>query len=193
MVYYHIGEDMTEEFRQCFENYEISNLGNCRKKTGGSYRVIKGSMQNRGYLYFQVQRDGKRINKLFHHLVAEQFIGERPPAFVIDHIDRNKLNNNVENLRYCTQGENMRNTDYYRSDITTSGVERLREFQKEQYRKHKDPSAKTYRVRGSGSIVNRENGTFSGVININKIRYKKTFKTLEEAEAYLKAKSIAQT
>ena len=119
---------MAEEYKICFENYEISNLGNCRKKliNTGNYIEIKGSIMNRGYKYFQVQRDGKRINKLFHHLVAKCFISERPNNLVIDHIDRNKLNNNVSNLRYITQEENMRNTDNYMSDCNLQGIERTK-------------------------------------------------------------------
>ncbi len=38
--------------------YEISNFGNCRRKLlNGNYRVIKGSLLNRGpYKYVQVRR-----------------------------------------------------------------------------------------------------------------------------------------
>lgn len=76
---------------------------------GGGYKDVKGSILHGGYKYFQIQRDKKRINKLFHHLVAEYFIGLRPDGLVIDHIDRNKLNNSVTNLRYVTQKENCNN------------------------------------------------------------------------------------
>jgi len=107
-----------EEWKCCFENYEISNLGNCRRKLiSGDYKIIGGSILNRGYRYFQINRNGKRTNYLFHHLVAEQFIGERPEGLVIDHIDRDKLNNNISNLRYVSQNINMRNTDKYLEHI----------------------------------------------------------------------------
>jgi len=107
-----------EEYKICFENYEISNFGNLRRLLkNGSYRQIKGSITNKGYRYFQLNRDGKRQNICFHVMVAEQFIGKRPESYVIDHIDRNPLNNNVNNLRYITHTENMRNTDKYRDDI----------------------------------------------------------------------------
>ena len=36
----------------------------------------------------------------------------------MDHIDRNKLNNNLNNLRYISHAENMKNTDKYLSHIT---------------------------------------------------------------------------
>lgn len=107
-----------EEWKQtCVENYEISNFGNCRRKLLNGYKVIKGSIMNRGYRYFQLHRDGKRQNYLFHQEVAKAFIGPYPENCVIDHIDRNKLNNNVNNLRYITQAENVRNTNQYLAHI----------------------------------------------------------------------------
>lgn len=47
---------------------------------------------------------------MIHYLVAYHFIGERPEGLVIDHIDRDKQNNNVSNLRYVTVSENNRNS-----------------------------------------------------------------------------------
>jgi hypothetical protein len=101
-----------EEWKQCIEAYEVSNKGNIRKKLwNGEYININGSIMNRGYKYFQLQRDGKRINYLVHQEVARLFIGERPEGLVIDNIDRNKLNNEPSNLRYITQKENTFNND----------------------------------------------------------------------------------
>jgi len=107
-----------EEFKNCVYDYEISNFGNVRRKLlNGNYKYVNGSINNRGYKYFQVMREKKRINFLYHQLIAKCFIGDRPDGLVVDHIDRNKLNNNIENLRYITQNENMKNTDNYVSEI----------------------------------------------------------------------------
>lgn len=108
---------MEEIYKNCFENYEVSNLGNIRKKIKNGYLELKGSIDNKGYKYFQLQRNGKRENHHIHQLVSKLFIGDYPENCVIDHIDRNKLNNNVNNLRYITQKENCQNTDRYLNDI----------------------------------------------------------------------------
>lgn len=119
--------EQIEEWINCIEgeDYEISNFGNCRRKMkNGTYKIIGGSILTcgTGYKYFQMKRDGKRINYLFHHLVAKCFIGERPDGLVVDHVDRNSLNNNVINLRYVTQKENCKNTDKYITDIEEDDV-----------------------------------------------------------------------
>jgi len=180
----YIINSMTEEWKICFENYEISNFGNCRRH--GS--EIKGCIQNRGYKYFQIQRDGKRINKLFHHLVAEQFIGERPDGLVIDHIDRNKLNNNVNNLRYISHTENLQNTDKYRSDILETD-KRLRYnlLKKEYYRRDlaKEGKEIKYTERGSGSIKQKPNGRWKVQFGLNKKNYIKTFDTEDECKNFV--------
>lgn len=105
---------MEEQYKNIIENYEVSNFGNIRKLLHtGIYKDINCSISNKGYKYFQLQRNNKRINYFVHHLVCKAFIGERPDNLVIDHKDRNKLNNNINNLHYISQLENMRNTDKY--------------------------------------------------------------------------------
>ena len=141
----------TEIYKSCFDDYEISNLGNLRKKLkSGEYKIVKGSILNRGggYKYFQINRNNIRINHLFHHLVAKAFIGERPENLVIDHIDRNSLNNNVNNLRYISCKENSRNTDRFKTHIKEEGKERQTKLREEYYENNKeylDNKKKEYR------------------------------------------------
>ena len=100
---------MVERFLKCIENkeYEISNLGNIRYKN----RVLKGCINHHGYKYLQVYSGGKRKIHFYHILVAKTFIGERPNGLVIDHKNRDKLNNSVDNLRYATYSENNYNKE----------------------------------------------------------------------------------
>lgn len=98
-----------EQFKKCFENkeYEISNLGNIRHRN----IILKGCINHHGYKYLQVYSGGKRKIHFYHILVAETFIGNRPNGLVIDHINRDKLNNSVSNLRYATYSENNLNKE----------------------------------------------------------------------------------
>ena len=55
--------------------------------------------------YFRVSIKGKLYNA--HRVIYFMLTGEQPP--VIDHIDRNKTNNNIENLRAVTRAQNSHN------------------------------------------------------------------------------------
>ena len=102
-----------EIWKKCFEEYEVSNFGNVRRNG----KVLKCSRHSAQYRYFQLQRNDRRVNYMVHHLVARHFIGERPKGLIIDHIDRNRTNNHVDNLRYTTYKENSINSSTYRSEI----------------------------------------------------------------------------
>jgi hypothetical protein len=111
-------DENEEVYKNAFENYEISNLGNVRRKLlNGNYQILKCSINNRGYKYFQINRQGKRKNFHIHVLLALAFLGENNGNQVIDHIDRNKLNNCPSNLRYCSQKENCMNQKRYVHEI----------------------------------------------------------------------------
>jgi len=75
-------------------------------------RVIKQFDDNYGYKRVNlVNENGNQKNRKVHRLMFETFIlkdGETMPKEV-DHIDNNKTNNQIANLRAATTQENMRN------------------------------------------------------------------------------------
>jgi len=94
--------------------YEVSETGEVRRlrhrNARGHWvptRTMKQSTGNNGYARVSVGSAGVR---LVHHLVAEAFLGPRPPAAHVRHLDTNKRNNSVTNLAYGSPSENMGDT-----------------------------------------------------------------------------------
>ena len=70
---------------------------------------------------------GRGNSRLVHHLVAEAFIGPRPPGLDVAHADGDGGNNRLSNLRYATRSENNRDLAR-RGDarLTPADVARIR-------------------------------------------------------------------
>lgn len=91
-----------------FNAFEVSNFGRIRRNNGG--KIIGGTDHN-GYRRFTLDRqdDDTTIKALMHRLVFEAHVRELEPGEVIDHIDGDRRNNRVENLRVCKNDENQHN------------------------------------------------------------------------------------
>ena len=73
------------------------------------YEVVHPKQNVAGYL--QVNVPVRNTTTLVHRLVAETFLSNPKGYNEIDHINHNKLDNSVTNLRYCTHSENMSNSN----------------------------------------------------------------------------------
>ena len=95
--------------------YQISNQGkvkgldrvlqyNATKTKIWKGKTIKTIVDGLGYCRVSLCKDGVKKAHKIHRLVSDMFlIGEGP----INHIDGNKLNNNISNLEHCTNSENI--------------------------------------------------------------------------------------
>ena len=95
--------------------YKVSNLGNvkrinskvksCLRHLGG-YKIVKEHFMTPRIInkYYSVHlcKDGKSKNVRVHRLVATAFIPNPNNLPQINHKDENKLNNNAENLEWCS-------------------------------------------------------------------------------------------
>lgn len=86
-------------------NYEVSNLGNVRNKK--TKRILKPAISNKGYYLVSLSKNCKQHSYTIHKLVMEHFNRCAFDNEVINHKDHNKLNNELENLEYITQKENV--------------------------------------------------------------------------------------
>lgn len=87
-----------------FSQYEVSSYGQIRNLST-SY-ILRGSIHSDGYRKFCLTSDtGQRKFLYCHRLVALAFLSNPDNKDTVDHIDRNKQNNRVDNLRWLSHKE----------------------------------------------------------------------------------------
>jgi len=98
--YYH-GDDLEGEEWRSYRDFMVSNFGRVYKVNKSSKGY--GHLDSRGY--YCVFSKGKQLS--IHRVMMYVFHEERKEP--IDHIDRDKTNNHISNLRYTTPYENSQN------------------------------------------------------------------------------------
>ena len=90
--------------------YEIWSFK--QKKDG---RKIKLCPDSRGYLKFNVYNGGKPKTIMYHQLIVRLFVDPDYDSKTqnIDHLDHNKLNNLIDNLKVVSAGQNNMNLSIY--------------------------------------------------------------------------------
>lgn len=112
--------DEWKQFRDY--NYEVSKNGSVRNLK--TCRILKQRVdKNYGYVLVDIQIN--KTNKTFkvHRLVAETFLGEKDGNYQVDHINRVRHDNRLENLRWVTPSENNANRGNISKDIIFEIIE----------------------------------------------------------------------
>jgi len=86
--------------------YEVSSLGNI--KNIEKQKILKPNIISE-YCNVTLYHNKKRIQQKIHRLVATAFIPNPENKPVVDHIDRNSMNNTLTNLRWASFSENNLN------------------------------------------------------------------------------------
>ena len=101
--------------------YQVSSLGrykSCdryvihKNKWGGTNevfypgKIMKWSLNNKGYCIAHLSKNNKKTTMLLHRLVAEAFVPNPDNLPEVNHEDENKLNNCASNLQWCTRKYN---------------------------------------------------------------------------------------
>lgn len=122
-------------------NYEINQFGQVRNKT--TLLILKQKIDRYGYLTIGLCNNKRKIYPTIHRLLALAFIPNPNNYPQVNHIDGNKLNNNLSNLEWISASGNILHAldnDLYKNarhvivkDIKTNKTERylsLKEFSK---------------------------------------------------------------
>ena len=104
-----------------YPNYAVYNYGNVKNRITG--RILKPSKESCGYLIVHLYNNDIRYTKKIHKLVLPAFENNPENKKCIDHIDNNRYNNEVFNLRFSTYQENNFNSIIRRDNISgTKGI-----------------------------------------------------------------------
>lgn len=95
--------------------YKISSLGRVKSlarmmKNRKCEEIIKvPALTNKGYYRLPLCKYGETKYFYIHRLVAEAFIPNPENKPTVDHINRNKIDNCLDNLRWATYKEQIAN------------------------------------------------------------------------------------
>jgi hypothetical protein len=118
------------EFIIGYENlYKINRRGDvysCHYK-----KIMTQLVKDDGYLYVDLRRPELIDNVItrtrhkgyIHRLLGKQFIPNPEDKPEIDHIDRCKTNNTLENIRWVSRLENIHNKTNYKDNLTPEQLE----------------------------------------------------------------------
>jgi hypothetical protein len=90
-------------------DYAVDDAGNVFSFKCGKCKKLNVLSNGRGYHIVFLCKDGKQKAHKVHRLVAKTFLDDYSEDLQVDHIDNDRLNNKLENLRMVTHQQNQFN------------------------------------------------------------------------------------
>ncbi|WP_040828884.1 NUMOD4 motif-containing HNH endonuclease [Nocardia jiangxiensis] len=88
--------------------YAVSSLGRVCSLRRRRVHVMSANTVKSGYRRLSLVVNGRSRSYMVHRLVLLAFVGPPPPGTECCHFDGNPANNRLDNLRWGTRSENMR-------------------------------------------------------------------------------------
>lgn len=111
-----------EEWKD-FHRYRVSSIGRVQSLYGKGIKMLKPDIDKDGYEYLRLHNvsgsDKRKLKIAVARVVALAFIPNPENKPTIDHINRIKTDNRVENLRWATTLEQNNNRHY--TKLSSSG------------------------------------------------------------------------
>lgn len=92
--------------------YEVSNYGRVRSLKRKAPKILKQANNGYGYLTVTLNRNAGRTTVKVHTLVAKAFLPNPNNLPTIDHINKNRADNRVENLRWANYQDQAKDTKW---------------------------------------------------------------------------------
>lgn len=96
---------MIEEWRDVvgYEGlYKVSNLGKVKSLWFNKERILKPAINSTTYYSVLLYKNNIKKSCLVHRIVATAFLKNENNFNSVNHINENKLDNNINNLEWCT-------------------------------------------------------------------------------------------